>query len=142
MTFVAALDERVAAVIDRGYKDRARLHVSAFKRPRFGATLLPMDLAAFRISLAAPEPPASLSHALRALWLDARGDWDGAHDAAQADEGGAGDWVHAYLHRKEGDAGNAAYWYRRAKKPVCRTSLDEEWHAIAEALIKRDDRRA
>ena len=45
-----------------------------------------------------------------------KGDWDGAHDAAQADEGGAGDWVHAYLHRKEGDSGNAAYWYRRAKK--------------------------
>ena len=71
--------------------------------------------------------PASLSHALHALWLDAKGDWDGAHDAAQADEGGAGDWVHAYLHRKEGDAGNAAYWYRRARKPVCRTSLEEEW---------------
>ena len=91
-----------------------------------------MDLAAFRASLAAAEPPPDLSQALRALWLDARGNWDGAHDAAQADEGGAGDWVHAYLHRKEGDAGNAAYWYRRARKPVCRASLDEEWAAIAE----------
>ncbi len=70
-----------------------------------------MDLAAFRASLSAAEPPPDLSPALRALWLDARGNWDGAHDAAQADEGGAGDWVHAYLHRKEGDAGNAAYWY-------------------------------
>ena len=76
-----------------------------------------------------------MSPALRALWLDARGDWDGAHEAAQADEGGDGDWVHAYLHRKEGDAGNAAYWYRRAGKPVCRTSLDEEWEAIASALL-------
>ena len=94
-----------------------------------------MDLAAFRASLATPEPPANLSQALRALWLDARGNWDGAHDAAQADEGGAGDWVHAYLHRKEGDAGNAAYWYRRARKPICRASLDEEWAAIAEALL-------
>jgi hypothetical protein len=65
-----------------------------------------MDLPGFRASLSATEPPASLSHALHALWLDAKGDWDGAHDAAQADEGGAGDWVHAYLHRKEGDAGN------------------------------------
>ena len=63
-----------------------------------------MDLAAFRASLSSAEPPPALSHALRALWLDARGNWDGAHDAAQADEGGAGDWVHAYLHRKEGDA--------------------------------------
>jgi hypothetical protein len=95
-----------------------------------------MDVAAFRASLSAPEPPANLGQALRALWLDARGNWDGAHDAAQADEGGAGDWVHAYLHRKEGDAGNAAYWYRRARKPVCRASLDEEWTEIAEALLK------
>jgi hypothetical protein len=94
-----------------------------------------MDLAAFRASLSAPKPPA-LSPALRALWLDAQGNWDGAHDSAQADEGGAGDWVHAYLHRKEGDAGNAAYWYRRARKPVCRTSLDEEWTAIASELLK------
>jgi hypothetical protein len=94
-----------------------------------------MDLAAFRASLSAAEPPPALSDALRALWLDARGDWDGAHEAAQADEGGDGDWVHAYLHRKEGDAGNAAYWYRRARKPVCRSTLDEEWATIAEVLL-------
>ena len=96
-----------------------------------------MDLPAFRSSLAAPAPPSGLSLALKALWLDARGDWDGAHEAAQADEGGDGDAVHAYLHRKEGDAGNAAYWYRRAGKPVCRTALDDEWTAIAEALLAR-----
>jgi hypothetical protein len=95
-----------------------------------------MDLAAFRASISAPEPPPALNQALRALWLDARGNWDGAHDAAQADEGWAGDWVHAYLHRKEGDAGNAAYWYRRARKPVCRISLDEEWAEIAKALLE------
>jgi hypothetical protein len=95
-----------------------------------------MDLSAFRASFTAAVPPLTLSPALRALWHDARGNWDGAHDAAQGDEGGAGDWVHAYLHRKEGDAGNAAYWYRRARKPVCKTSLDEEWAAIAEALLK------
>jgi hypothetical protein len=95
-----------------------------------------MDLAGFRASLSAAEPPPALSHALRALWLDAHGDWDGAHEAAQADEGGAGDWVHAYLHRKEGDTGNAAYWYRRARKQVCRASLDEEWMAIAGELLK------
>ena len=96
-----------------------------------------MDLAAFRASLGSVTPPPGLSRALLALWRDARGDWDGAHDDAQADEGGAGDWVHAYLHRKEGDAGNAAYWYRRARKPVCRASLDEEWSAIAETLLKK-----
>lgn len=94
-----------------------------------------MDLAAFRASLALPSAPSNLSRALYALWLDARGDWDGAHRSAQADEGGAGDWVHAYLHRKEGDSGSAAYWYRRARKPVCKTSLDEEWVSIATALL-------
>ena len=70
-------------------------------------TVTLMDLAAFSASLSAAEPPRTLSDALRALWLDAQGDWDGAHEAAQADEGGDGDWVHAYLHRKEGDGGNA-----------------------------------
>ena len=95
-----------------------------------------MDLSAFRASLELGSPPPSLNHALRALWLDAKGDWDGAHEAAQADEGGAGDWVHAYLHRKEGDAGNAAYWYRRARKPVCKVPLEEEWEAIATALVE------
>ncbi len=99
-----------------------------------------MDLAAFRASLADAAPPAGSSPALRALWLDAKGDWDGAHVAAQADEGGAGHWVHAYLHRKEGDAGNAAYWYRRARQPVCRTSLEAEWEAIAGALLRQDAR--
>jgi hypothetical protein len=94
-----------------------------------------MDLAAFRASLAQSAPPAGLSPALLALWRDGKGDWNGAHDAAQEDEGGPGDWVHAYLHRKEGDSGNAAYWYRRARQPVCRTSLDEEWSAIATALL-------
>jgi hypothetical protein len=97
-----------------------------------------MDLAAFRASLSLASPSPNLSPALRALWLDAKGDWAGAHEAAQADEGGAGDWVHAYLHRKEGDAGNAAYWYRRARKPICRVSLDEEWTAITEAVLKAD----
>jgi hypothetical protein len=94
-----------------------------------------MNLAAFRQSLAALAPPAGLSPALEALWRDARGDFDRAHDLAQSDEGGAGDWVHAYLHRKEGDSGNAAYWYRRARKPVFSGTLEAEWEAIARALL-------
>ncbi len=75
-----------------------------------------MDLAALRASLGGPAPPPGLGPALQALWRDAKGDWDGAHPLAQVDESAAGCWVHAYLHRKEGDAGNAAYWYRRAGK--------------------------
>jgi hypothetical protein len=94
-----------------------------------------MNLADFRQSLAAPAPPADLSSALQALWHDAKGDFDRAHDLAQRDDGGPGDWVHAYLHRKEGDAGNAAYWYRRAGKPICRETLEAEWEAIARALL-------
>ena len=96
-----------------------------------------MTLTEFRASLALPAPPPGLSLALAALWRDGKGDWDGAHDAAQADEGGDGDWVHAYLHRKEGDAGNAGYWYRRAGRPVFRGPLAQEWAEIAEALLTR-----
>jgi hypothetical protein len=94
-----------------------------------------MDLEAFRRSLSDAAPPAGVATALEALWHDAHGDFDRAHDLAQNDEGGDGDWVHAYLHRKEGDAGNAAYWYRRAGKPVCRETLEAEWEAIARALL-------
>jgi hypothetical protein len=63
----------------------------------------------FRQSLAATKPPAGLSLALAGLWWDAKGDWARAHESAQQDEGVEGSWVHAYLHRKEGDQGNAAY---------------------------------
>ena len=94
-----------------------------------------MTFSEFEAALAKKEPPASLHLALQALWWDAKGDWDKAHQCAQADEGNPScDWVHAYLHRKEGDASNAGYWYRRAGKPVAKASLDEEWRAIARAL--------
>ncbi|HXT08072.1 MAG TPA: hypothetical protein VN715_14175 [Roseiarcus sp.] len=94
-----------------------------------------MTFTEFGACLALPEPPAGLAPALTALWRDANGDWDGAHELAQADAGAAGDWVHAYLHRKQGDAGNAAYWYRRAGKPLPRVSLELEWAEIVEALL-------
>ena len=97
-----------------------------------------MDLGEFRGTLAQGEPPEGLSFALQTLWWDAKGDWDRAHQCAQKDEGKTGSAVHAYLHRKEGDAGNSAYWYRRAHRPVCRTSLDEEWAAIAGELLKAE----
>ena len=84
----------------------------------------------FRQSLTAAEPPAELTLALAGLWWDAKGDWTRAHESAQQDEGPEGSWVHAYLHRKEGDQGNAAYWYGRAGKPVCREPLDAEWLSI------------
>ncbi len=97
--------------------------------------LMSATLDAFRASLSEPSPPAGASLALQALWFDANGDWDEAHRLAQADEGRNGDWVHAYLHRKQGDEFNAGYWYRRAGRPVAAGSLEEEWAAIAEALV-------
>lgn len=94
-----------------------------------------MTLDDFRRSITAANPPNELSRALVGLWWDAKGDWTRAHESAQQDEGRDGSWVHAYLHRKEGDHGNAAYWYSRAGKPVCKESLDVEWTCIVRALL-------
>lgn len=94
-----------------------------------------MTLDDFRRSITAANPPKELSRALAGLWWDAKGDWTRAHESAQQDEGRDGSWVHAYLHRKEGDHGNAAYWYSRAGKPVCKESLDVEWTCIVRALL-------
>ena len=96
-----------------------------------------MDLHTFTASLTADAPPAGLSRLLQALWYDAAGDWDAAHRLAQEQDDRDGAWVHAYLHRKEGDPANAAYWYRRAGRPVSRLSLEEEWKEIAEALLAK-----
>jgi hypothetical protein len=95
-----------------------------------------MDLAAFKASLKDDNPP-DLSGPLRALWQDGRGNWDAAHDLLQNENSGAGAWVHAYLHRKEGDLPNAAYWYRRAGKPVASGALEAEWEAMAADLLAR-----
>jgi hypothetical protein len=95
-----------------------------------------MDFSRFKKSLAGDAPPEGLSLAVQALWWDAKGRWNMAHQCAQADENKHGAWVHAYLHRKEGDAANAAYWYRRAGSRPPATSLDEEWQQIARALIE------
>ena len=96
-----------------------------------------MTLAEFRATLDAAAPP-QVSDALRALWLDGRGDWEAAHSVAQDVHTNAGSWVHAYLHRKEGDQSNAAYWYRRAGRPVASGPLDAEWNAIATALLSEN----
>ena len=79
--------------------------------------------------------PPPLPSALVGLWHDYRDDWDGAHRAVQADEGREAAWVHAYLHRKEGDLSNADYWYRRAGREAPAVELDDEREAIARALL-------
>jgi hypothetical protein len=81
--------------------------------------------------------PAHLSLPLQALWYDKRNDWQHAHsllgDAADIESA----WVHAYLHRKEGDWENARYWYKRANQPVCLAELDQEWQQIAQTLLEQ-----
>jgi len=95
-----------------------------------------MTLEEFRESLSETDPPAGLTAALVGLWWDAKGDWARAHESAQQDEGAEGSWVHAYLHRKEGDLSNAAYWYRRAAKPLNSEPLESEWLAVVRDLLR------
>lgn len=95
-----------------------------------------LSLAEFRASVASGRMPGDLSPALTALWHDARGDWESAHVAVQDDDSRDGAWVHGYLHRKEGDFGNARYWYARARRSLVadEASLTDEWTDIAQTL--------
>lgn len=93
---------------------------------------------AFLAGLSAASPPAGLPDPLRALWHGLKEDWERAHEIVQAREGQADcDWVHAWLHRVEGDLGNAAYWYRRAGRDVAGGDLKEEGRLIASALLAK-----
>jgi len=96
-----------------------------------------VTLDAFRTSLTQAAPPADLRPSLVALWHDGRGDWDAAHRVAQDVEDEDGAWVHAYLHRKEGDSANAGYWYRRANRPAASGPLPAEWERIVSTLLTR-----
>ncbi len=80
-------------------------------------------------------PSADLNGALKALWYDGKGDWERAHDMAQSAGNSEGDWVHAYLHRVEGDISNASYWYHRSGKPRYEGSLKAEWASIVDVLL-------
>ena len=93
-----------------------------------------MTLEEFRATFADSRPP-NVSAALRALWHAARHEWDAAHAIAQDIDSKDGAWVHAYLHRREGDLPNARWWYKEAKRPVATGSLDDEWKAILRALL-------
>jgi len=94
-----------------------------------------MNLAELEASLDHATPPANLGRAVQALWWEAKGDWNKAHQLAQAQDDREGAWVHAHLHRVEGDEGNAAYWYRRAGQPYPEASLEDEWRRIAAELL-------
>lgn len=97
-----------------------------------------MTITEFRKSLAGDALPPRLPGLAAALWHEARGDWDRAHQIAQEVSTRDGSWVHAYLHRKEGDLGNARYWYGRAGKAEPGISLDAEWEEIAVYLLAKE----
>jgi hypothetical protein len=92
----------------------------------------------FRASLSADQPPAGFSPSLEALWWAGKGVWDEAHALVQDEVSAEAAWVHAHLHRLEGDLANAGYWYRRAGQAVASGSPDAEWSAIAAALLAPD----
>jgi hypothetical protein len=94
------------------------------------------SLSAFKESLNQPFPDKNLSAILKSLWYDGKGNWDAAHTQVDhlSDKDSA--WVHAYLHRKEGDLWNADYWYAKAKKDRPSISLEEEWENLVEHFLK------
>jgi hypothetical protein len=96
-----------------------------------------MTLAEFERTLSQANPPAGVAPAVAALWWAGKGDWDKAHKLVMDDDGKDCAWVHAYLHRMEGDVENAAYWYRQSRKPAANGPLQAEWNAIASELLAR-----
>ncbi len=94
-----------------------------------------MDLFTYKASLLKAIPPADISVYLLSLWHDARGDWEKAHETIQDVTTKNASWIHAYLHRKEGDTFNADYWYSKAGKTRPSTSLEQEWESISEVMI-------
>jgi len=94
-----------------------------------------MNLISFKQSLTKNNPPENISRYLSALWHEGKGNWDKAHNIVQDLEDKDAAWIHAYLHRKEGDIGNADYWYRRAGKKRPDFSLEKEWEEMVTALL-------
>lgn len=94
-----------------------------------------MELNAFQATLENDQPDPNWTDYLKALWYDGKGDWDQAHRIAQDIPDANGSWIHAYLHRKEGDLGNAAYWYRRAGKPMPDIDLEVEWKRLLQIFL-------
>jgi hypothetical protein len=98
-----------------------------------------MTFSEFKQSLTQSSPPSDLNPLLKAMWYDGKEDWESAHDLAQEVNTNDGSWVHAYLHRKEGDNGNASYWYHRANRKMPACSLKEEWEMISKELLEREN---
>ncbi|MDO1446785.1 hypothetical protein Q0590_11010 [Rhodocytophaga aerolata] len=95
-----------------------------------------MTFEEFKSSLSADTPQAGMPKLAEALWYDAKGNWDKAHDIAQETNSPDHCLLHAYLHRKEGDTWNANYWYNRAGRKMPSTSLEAEWEAISREFLR------
>ena len=93
-----------------------------------------MNFEEFSNSLSESSPPGKLSIYLKALWYDGKNNWEEAHNIIQDVEDKTAAWIHAYLHRKEGDSFNANYWYNRAGKKMPEYNLEQEWKEIVQAL--------
>lgn len=109
------------------------------REPKIGS-VMELSSELLRASCANPAPPQVIAETrhpdlLKAMWLAERGHWDAAHTLAQEDDTETGAWVHAYLHRVEGDPDNAGYWYGRAGRRRCDSALEAEWNEIVDFLI-------
>jgi hypothetical protein len=89
----------------------------------------------FKNTLHQKSPPSEISPLLKALWFDAHGEWGKAHDVAQEVNTPEGSWIHAYLHRKEGDRSNSQYWYHRANKKMPVYTLEQEWEELVTEFL-------
>ena len=96
-----------------------------------------MDIKSFEQTINDDNPPQSVSVYLKALWYDAKGDWDKAHEMIQDIPDRKASWIHAYLHRKEGDNSNANYWYNKAGRNMPANNLQEEWEFITKEMLSQ-----
>lgn len=94
-----------------------------------------MTLREFKEAIQTAEKPIHLSQHLEAMFEDALGNWDRAHEIAQSCNDLYGNLIHAYLHRKEGDQWNAKYWYDKTDRQIPSHSLEQEWEEISEELL-------
>jgi hypothetical protein len=99
--------------------------------------MLPNSYTEFETTLGQAAPDATWPDALKALWFDAKGDWESSHNIAQDMHTTMGSWMHAYLHRKEGDTFNAGYWYRQAGRSYPEIILDEELREMVRFVLER-----
>ncbi|MEM6321276.1 MAG: hypothetical protein AAF960_26700 [Bacteroidota bacterium] len=99
-----------------------------------------MDIIHFKQTMHEEVPPPDWNNNLKALWYDGKGNWDKAHDLADGSPLEGANWIHAYLHRKEGDEWNANYWYRRAGRRMPNYSLEEEWENLVAHFLDLKER--